>query len=327
LLARRDVSLRDALASPKLPVRRLAPREGLRLIDLAREATAVRYREYYGFTYADPATVRSVTVGRGVEIFLFGLSSGRRLPLRAGSAAVVVKNGVPVGYVEGLALFERIEVGFNIYYAFRDGESAWIFSRVLRMLNQILGVTSFSIDPWQLGHENPEAIESGAFWFYRKLGFRPARSESATLLEREERKIAETPTYRSPARTLRRLVTGNLLYEMRPSRDWDRFHVRKIGFAVQRRIRTRYGGDADEARRRAPARVARLLSIRMPAGRSFESFALVLDALPDLPRWTPDERAAIVPVVHAKEGAEEVRYLRLLQRHAKLRKALIRLGS
>lgn len=327
LLARRDVSLREALASPTLPVRRLRRREGSRLIDLAREATAVRYREYYGFTYADPATVRSVAVGRGVEILLFGLSSGRRLPLRAGSAAVVVKNGVPVGYVEGLALFERIEVGFNIYYAFRDGESAWIFSRVLRMLNQILGVTSFSIDPWQLGHENPEAIDSGAFWFYRKLGFRPTGTGRARLLEREERKIAGSPGYRSSPRTLRRLVTGNLLYEMRPSRDWDRFHVRKIGLAIQRRMRTRYGGDSEEARRRAKSRVARLLEIRTPAGSAFENFALVLDALPDLPRWTRAERAALIPIIRAKEGAEEIRYLRLLQRHAKLREALIRLGS
>jgi hypothetical protein len=327
LLARRDVSLREALASPKLPVRRLTGREGRRLIDLAREATAVRYREYYGFTYADPATVRAVRIGRGVEIFLFGLSSGRRLPLRAGSAAVVVKNGVPVGYVEGLALFERIEVGFNIYYAFRDGESAWIFSRVLRILNQILGVTSFSIDPWQLGHENPEAIESGAFWFYRKLGFRPARSESARLLEREERKIAGTPAYRSPARVLRRLVTGNLLYEMRPSRDWDRFHVRNIGLAVQRRMRTHYRGDPDEARRRAVSRVARLLSIRLPPGPAFENLALVLDILPDLPRWTRAERADVAEIVHAKDGSEEVRYLRLLQSHTRLRKALIRMGS
>jgi hypothetical protein len=327
LLARRDVSLREALASPKLPVRRLTRREGRRLIDLAREATAVRYREYYGFTYADPASVRAVRVGRGVEIFLFGLSSRRRLPLRAGSAAVVVKNGVPVGYVEGLALFERIEVGFNIYYAFRAGESAWIFSRVLRILNQILGVTSFSIDPWQLGHENPEAIESGAFWFYRKLGFRPTGSESARLLEREERKIAETPTYRSPARTLRRLVTGNLLYEMRPSRDWDRFHVRNIGLAVQRRMRGHYRGDPDEARRRATSRVARLLSVRIPSGRAFGNLALVLDAVPDFPRWTRGERAAVVEIVRAKEGDEEIRYLRLLQSHPRLRRALIRLGS
>jgi hypothetical protein len=327
LIARRDVSLAEALTRPALPIRRVSRRVGQRVVDLARGATALRYREYYGFTYADAASVRAARAGRGVEIFFMGLEKGRRLPLRAGFAAIVVKNGIPVGYVEGLALFERIEIGFNIYYTFREGESAWIFGRVLKLLNQVLGVTSFSIDPYQLGHENPEAIDSGAFWFYRKLKFRPTASESARLLELEERKIASTPAYRSPARALRRLVTGNLLYEMEPSRDWDRFHVRNLGLAVQRRMRVRYGGDPDEARRRASSRVARLLSIRAPASRAFENLALLLDAVADLPRWSRDERAAVVEIVRAKEGAEEIRYLRLLRRHARLRRALIRLGS
>jgi hypothetical protein len=327
LISRRDVSLAEALARPALPIRRVSRSEGREVVDLARGATALRYREYYGFTYADAASVRAARAGRGVEIFFMGLEKGRRLPLRAGFAAIVVKNRIPVGYVEGLALFERIEIGFNIYYTFREGESAWIFGRVLKLLNQLLGVTSFSIDPYQLGHENPEAIDSGAFWFYRKLGLRPTRSESARLLELEERRIAEAPAYRSPPTVLRRLVTGNLLYEMEPSRDWDRFHVRNIGLAVQRRMRTRYRGDPDEARRRATSRIARLLSIRIPVGRAFENLALVLDAVPDFPRWTRAERAAVVEIVRAKDGDEEIRYLRLLQNHARLRKALIRLGS
>ena len=29
-----------------------------------------------------------------------------------------IKNGVPAGYVETLSLFERAEVGFNLYYTF-----------------------------------------------------------------------------------------------------------------------------------------------------------------------------------------------------------------
>src|SRR6185295_11101296 len=126
-------------------------------------------------------------------------------------------------------------------------------------------------------------------------GFRPTGTGTARLLEREEKKIAGSAGYRSSPGTLRRLVTGNLLYEMRPSRDWDRFHVRRIGLAVQRRMRGRYHGDAGEARRRATGRVARLLEIRTPAGPAFGSFALVLDALPDLPRWTRAERLALVP--------------------------------
>ncbi|HEX9286265.1 MAG TPA: hypothetical protein VF999_03245 [Thermoanaerobaculia bacterium] len=329
LIARRDVSLAEALASPPLPIRRLSRREGEEVVDLTRGATALRYREYYGFTYADPASVRAARAGRGVEIFFMGLERGRRLPLRAGFAAIVVKNGVPVGYVEGLALFERIEIGFNIYYTFREGESAWIFGRVLRLLNQILGVTSFSIDPYQLGHENPEAIDSGAFWFYRKLGFRPTSAAIARLVESEERKLASDVSYRSPRRVLRRLVTHNLLYEADPARSggWDRFHVRNVGLAVQTRMRVRYGGDPDEARRRASSHTARLLGAPASRGEAFPDLALVLDVLPDVAGWTRDERKAVVAIVRAKAGHEEIRYLRLLQGHARLRRALIRLGS
>jgi len=329
LIARRDVSLAEAIARPALPIRRVSRREGREIVDLARAATALRYREYYGFTHADPASVRAARVGRGVEIFFMGLGKRRRLPLRAGFAAIVVKNGVPVGYVEGLALFERIEIGFNIYYTFREGESAWIFGRVLKLVNQVLGATSFSIDPYQLGHENPEAIDSGAFWFYRKLGFRPTSPSIARLVESEERRIALAPSYRSPRRRLQRLVTRNLLYETDPARagEWDRFHIRNLGLAVQRRMRVRYGGDPEEARRRASSRVAHLLGGRVSGGEAFTDLALVLDLIAGLPAWTPGEREALAEIARAKTGREEIRYLRLLQRHERLRRALIRLGS
>ena len=334
LIRRRDVSLERAAASPPLPVRKVGRAEGGRVVDLTRGATALRYREYYGFTYADPGSVRAARVGRGVEIFLMGLQRNRRLPLRAGFAGFIVKNGVPVGYIEGLAFFERIEIGFNIYYTFREGESAWIFGRVLRLISQIYGVTSFSIDPYQLGHENPEAIESGAFWFYRKLGFRPTSPAVERLLSTEEGRIARDPSYRSSARRLGRLVTGNLLYEIdrRRAGEWDRFHIRNLGLAVQRRMATRYGGDAGRARREAAARVARAIGARVAQwsaaeGAAFENLALVLDLIPDLARWPREEMTGLEAIARAKAGREEMRYLSLLQRHERLRKALIRIGS
>jgi hypothetical protein len=334
LIARRDVSLTAATAFPRLPLRKLSRADGRRVVDLTRGATALRYREYYGFTYADPSSVRAARAGRGVEIFLMGLERDRRLPLRAGFAGFIVKNGVPVGYIEGLAFFERIEIGFNIYYTFREGESAWIFGRVLRLLNQVYGVTSFSIDPYQLGRENPEAIESGAFWFYRKLGFRPTSAAVDRLLRTEEARIASDPSYRSSPQRLERLVTGNLLYESDPKRagDWDRFHIRNLGLAVQRRMATRYGGDAARARQESSARVARALAVPThrwtPAQRSaFENLALVLDLVPGLSRWPVDERVAIGRLARAKAGGDETRFLRLLQRCGRLRRAVLRLGS
>lgn len=334
LVSRREVSLERELASAPLPVRRLTRREGAAFLEHARESTALRYREYYNFTYGNPASVRSARVGRGVEIFLVGLERGRRLPLRAGFSAFVEKNGVPVGYFEGLPFFDRLEVGFNVYYTFREGESAWIFSKFLHLVRQVLGVTSFSIDPYQIGFENEEGIESGAFWFYRKLGFRPTDPGVARLLAREERAMAADPKHRSTRQTLRRLVKGSLLYETDPARagDWDRFHVRRIGLAVERRMRRQFGGDPLRLRRDSSARVARALGMRPtkadPVAReTFDDLALVLALVPDLGRWSAKEKDAAARVVRAKSGAEEIRYLRLSQAHERLRRAVIRLGS
>jgi len=241
---------------------------------------------------------------------------------------------VPIGYIEGLAFFERLEIGFNMYYTFREGESAWIYAQVLKMHRDALGVTSFSIDPYQLGFENHEAIDSGAFWFYRKMGFRPTDRDVAAGVAREERRIAETAGYRSSPATLRRLVTHNLLYEApgTSSHDWDRFHVRRIGLAVNRRMRRDLGGDAARLRAGAERRVGRALGLRpdelSPAeARAYRAMVPALDAIPDLARWPHDDRASLAGIVRAKAGRDERRYLSLMQKHRRLRAAWIRLGT
>ena len=174
---------------------------------------------------------------------------------------------LPFGYFEGLSVCERMESGFNFYYTFREGETAWIYARTLSVFKQLLGVTAFSIDPYQIGHENEEGIESGAFWFYRKLGFRPTRSELLKLTLQEEKKIATRPGYRTPARTLRKLAAGYMIFEMSgTSRGaWDRFQVRKIGLAVQRRMARDFGGDAEKIRGRSLQDVTRALDLRVLA--------------------------------------------------------------
>ena len=82
MITRRDVSLAAELASPPLPLRRLPRREALAVLEMTREATALRYREYYAFTFGDPGAVLEADAGRGLQIFLIGTERGRRLPLR-----------------------------------------------------------------------------------------------------------------------------------------------------------------------------------------------------------------------------------------------------
>src|SRR6266403_1606510 len=112
---------------------------------MARETSTVRYRELYGFTHGDPSRVLKAGIGRGIELFIAGLPPEKRLPLRAYHAAMIFKNGVPVGYFEGISLFERMESGFNLYYSFRDGETAWLYARTLNVFRHLLQVTTFSL--------------------------------------------------------------------------------------------------------------------------------------------------------------------------------------
>jgi hypothetical protein len=235
LIRRADVSLGAELEAPAFAIDQLSRAEGEKMLDFARETSAMRYRELHGFTYGDPAHVIRAGLGRGVEVFVSGVPPAHRLPLRSYHAGMFFKNGVPIGYIECLTLFEHMEVGFNLYYTFRDGETAWLYARLLRLFRQLLGVTCFAVDPYQLGANNEEAIESGAFWFYRKLGFRPTSAGVAKLLQREESKLRANPAHRTSAGTLRRLAAGWMLYALPGKRagDWDRFETRRAAMALR----------------------------------------------------------------------------------------------
>ena len=256
------------------------------------------------------------------------------MPLRAYHAGFTLKNGVPINYIEGITLFERTELGFNTFYTFREGETAWVYAQVLKLLNQIVGATCFSIDPYQIGFNNDEAIDSGAFWFYRKLGFRPVRPELARLTQSEEKKIARDRHYRTSRRRLRQFSAGNIVYELPGTRRgfWDGFQVRNLGLAVSRRMADEFDGDAALARRCSVQEVATALGVR-PASlnqderQSFENLALVLALVEDLRRWTGEEKNSLFEIIRAKAGAREAEYTRLMQRHERLREWIRRLGT
>jgi hypothetical protein len=337
LVQRRDVSFREELEKPAPALALLSTEQGERLLDMAREASTIRYRELYGFTHGDPARVFKTHLGRGVDLFITCLPPRVRLPLRAYHAAMILKNGVAVGYFEGLSLFERMEGGFNLYYTFRDGETAWLYARTLNIFRHLLGVTAFAIDPYQIGYENEEGIESGAFWFYRKLGFRPTDPEILKLVHQEEKKIVSRSGYRSSARTLRKLAAGPMIFELDKSTggskpgDWDRFSVRNIGLGIQRRMASGFNGDAEKFRADSVKTLAGMLDInadRSGAGHSaLSDFAVTLSLVEDLGAWSTNEKQALKRIIGAKAAADESTYLKLIQKHSRLRNAIIRLGS
>jgi hypothetical protein len=339
LISRSQVSLADELARRPPKLTKLSRQRGDEVMELIREVMLVRYRELYGTTLGDPRSVMRADVGRGVSIYLWNLPPDRRLPLRSYVAGLTLKNGVPINYIEAIALSEWMEVGFNTFYTFRGGEAGWIYAQVLRCLCHRMGTTCVSVYPYQLGHENEEAIESGAFWFYRKLGFRPGRADLQELAEREEQKIAAEPKYRTPARTLKRLAAGHVFYELPGSKvgAWDRFSTRNIGLRVNRRMARDFGGDAVLMREHSSRALERILfrktgsvstSSWTPQEKvAFENVSLVLADIPGLRAWTNEEKEDLVRIIRAKAKPDEMLHLHLTQRHGRFRKALLTLGS
>ena len=216
LLTRLDVSIDAEFAAPKIQATRLSRPHAEKTLEGIVDASAVRYRELYGFLYPDTSHVFHAELGRGVDVYFFGVPRKWRLPRRDYCCGMYFKNGVPIGYVEAISsrgkTGRRMEVGFNLYYTFRQGETAWLYARLMKLFHERYRATTFVIDSYQLGHENDEAIESGAFWFYYKLGFRPESEEVAGLAEREARKIAERLGYRTRPGMLRKLASGAMIY-------------------------------------------------------------------------------------------------------------------
>jgi hypothetical protein len=214
LLQRSQISLAHELARPAPKLEKVSLRDGESVLHTIREVMLVRYRELYGTTLGDPRSMVRAELGRGVVIHLWNLLPSRRLPLRAYVAGFTLKNGVPINYVEAIGLCEWIEVGFNTFYTYRQGETAWIYAQALRCLCAFTGAKCISVYPYQIGQNNDEAIDSGAFWFYRKLGFRSGRADLEQLARREEEKIATDPHYRTSRRTLKRVAEAHVFYEL-----------------------------------------------------------------------------------------------------------------
>jgi hypothetical protein len=237
---------------------------------------------------------------------------------------------VPVAYGGGWCLFETLEFGFNVFESFRQGESAWILGQVLRAYRRVFGMRTVVVDPYQLGLGNPEALRSGAFYFYQHLGFQPRTERVRRVLAEELRKIARDRRYRSPLAVLRRLARDEACLTLPGGspRPELRLRARDLAALVTRAIARRRAGTREAATREAVGRVARALGVGRLAGWSdaereaFRRWALVAALVPDLARWPRPSRVGLVRLIRAKGGRGEGPYVRRLLGHARLRRAL-----
>jgi len=334
-LSRARPSLGDELARPPVAVREVGEREGEALIDLARAAMVTRARDLDVFSWGDARDVRVVDCGEGLEFAMIGMIPERRLLLESVYGFLTLKNGVPIGYVLTGALFGSCEVAYNVFETYRGAEAAAVYARVLAMTAHLFGADCFMVPPYQLGHDNDEAVESGAWWFYQKLGFRPRHRAALALMRAEARRFQANPRARSTPATLRRLSEHQVFFHAGRARDdvMGVLPLPKVGLCLTDFLAARFGSDRECGEHECSLEAEQLLGAgpapdwtdgeRLAWGR----WAPLVCILPGLAGWSDAEKRALAEVVRAKGGRRESEFVRRFDRHPQLRSAIQALAA
>jgi hypothetical protein len=317
------------------PVAELSAKEGRRLVDLARAAMVTRSRDLDAFSYGDPRDVRIIDFGEGLELAAIGLLPERRLLLESVYGFLTLKNGVPIGYVLNSALFGSAEMAYNVFETYRGAEAAFIYGRLLGAVHQLFGARSFTVYPYQLGHDNEEGLQSGAWWFYQKLGFRPRDRATLRLMRRELARMKRNPRHRSSLATLKILAGENVYLHCEPARDdvIGVLSLANVGLAIVDGLARRFGSEREHGEqilaREAAERLglASLRDLSASERQAWHRWSPLVAVLPGLDRWSAPERHALARVLIAKGGRRESDYVRAFDAHPRLRAAVRRLAE
>jgi len=325
----RSVDLPALLADPLPAPRRLSAADRLHVVDAGRAMLAALGRETDAIALAYPPGVAWYELGRGVALALYTMRPDRRSPVDSHVGMMLFKNTIPVGYGGGWPFLGSCKIGVNVFAPFRGGESAYLFAQVLRVYRERFAVGRFVVEPSQFGGTNREGLQSGAFWFYYRLGFRPVERRSAALAAAEWARVRADPAYRTPIAALRRFTGSDMELRLDDAPDCE---PAALSDAATAWIARCHGGDRTAAERAAVATVARALGaaghVRWDAEeqRAFRALALLFVQIPGLDRWPASDRRALVALARAK-GRDEFRFHDLLARHRRLREALAALGA
>ena len=325
-LQRARPDLRAELVRAPRSVRRLSQQDGRAIIELARSAMVTRARSLEAFSFADARDAWLVDDGDGLGFAFVGVIPERRNAVAAYYGGLTLRNGVPIGYTQADLVGASAALSFNTFDTFRGGEAAFTFARWLAALRHAFGSTSFSIEPYQLGADNDEAIDSGAWWFYAKLGFRPRDAAAARLARDELARLQRRPAHRSRPATLRRLAERHLYFDLDPVHPLPRLDLAALGMRSGAALSKR-DSKRELAIEQASTELLRhcglmsLGSFSTNQREAWRRLAPILTLL-DLGAWPARERRALVDLVRAKGGRSERDYVVRYRARPRLDEAL-----
>ncbi|MBK8266873.1 MAG: hypothetical protein IPK83_00620 [Planctomycetes bacterium] len=328
----RGVNVKELLNRPLSGNKPLPMKHAAKLLDACRSALAARRRETDPVTYANDREITLFQLDHGIDVAIIGMKPDRRLPIESFFGYVAARNRIPCSYGGGWVLGRRCEIGVNIFDEFRGGESALLFAQIMRVYHRHFGVTHFLVDPFQFGAGNAEAIKSGAFWFYYRLGFRPIDAALHHLAENEATKIQADRTHRSSAATLRRLAGDKVRFDLNtaPAVAGD-LDLADLGIAVTHWIGRRFDGDLAKAGKWSERHIRGVLGIRSMSARSefernaFRQWSILMSMIDDIKTWSGEKQLA-AKIMRAKIGPSERTFALALQRHPRLLGALAKIA-
>ena len=313
--------LKREVERPPKRMRHVNHKHGAELVNAARVAMLTRERDLEQIAYASADDAWILEDEDGLCFVALGKVPERRFVLESTYVYIVVKNGVPVGYLQGSGLGGWAEINYNIFPPWRGRDAAALYARSLAVIHAFQHVSTFIVDPYQLGADNEEAIELGAWWFYYKLGFRPRGRETRVLALREQDRVTKRASYRSSPSTLRELALSPMVLQLYDQPRFPYGGVGLVGLHASHRLSERGGGLRSEGLASTSEEAAALLGGKRDAREglrgherdAFTEWSAIVVSLPGVSHWSPAQRRGLLDVIKARGGRTERAYVKALQ--------------
>lgn len=304
----------------------LDEQEAEQIIKCGRMVLVRHLREIDPITFTAGRFVSYYQLSRGLSVALMGMAPERRSPIDSYMGYVVFKNGLPIGYAGSWILFDSGRIGLNIFPAYRGGEAQYIFEQVLKLHSQVYHLNRFSVDPYQIGKENSDGIQSGAFWIYYHAGFRPVREEQQQLAAAEALKIKSIKGYRSPAATLKKLADSRL--EMVLQKRPVCFDATDLSLVYARILKDQYNNNRKLAEEFSFTKLAEMLQLKNYHEEKLQfilkNWCILLLYDEQYLRSSRGLKKILKKIFELKARGSEEDYIAELQRAGELRKFLER---
>jgi hypothetical protein len=260
---------------------------------------------------------------------VIGVAPDARSALEVNYGYLLLANGMPMGYGGFTALFRQINTGINVFPEFRGGEAAYAFEQALRAMRTLTGCEHAIVNPYQFGAGNDEALASGSFWFYYRLGFRPVQAAVGALAQGEAERLRTQRGYRVPVARLRKLAACDLRLDLTARVDtvFDESWLTILGQRITAVLAREPAPRRADATARVVRRTAAALGVdvaRWPttARRGFAQIAVLLAQVDDLPDWPAAERAELARLCRCRWDPVERDFALGMARQDRLRETL-----